>query len=219
MAAEWYYVTNQQQAGPVELQGLREMLASGAVSGTDMVFGPGLAEWTRAGQVPALFAARAVTPVGTANPLNAVAGGQTLSYRGAEVGGAELSHTAKDMLRQTKPWARFVAVMMFIGAAFMLVGGGIAMIGGAMMGSGVRGAMPAGLGLVYLAMGALYLAPAVFLNRYASGIQSLMQTNRMSDLERALGAQKSFWKFMGIMMIIVLAGYAVGIGIFVTSRM
>ena len=46
MAADWYFVANQQQIGPVAMQVLQQMLAAGPLSAANMVYGPGLREWT-----------------------------------------------------------------------------------------------------------------------------------------------------------------------------
>ena len=46
-----------------------------------------------------------------------------------------------------------------------------------------------------------------------------MLSNRMNDLEEALGAQKSFWKFVGIMVLVMIGLYVVGIAIMVIMKM
>lgn len=217
MAAEWYYLSNQKQVGPVELSAIQSLVRNGLLSSSSLVFGPGLTEWTQAGQVHGIFGAGPAA-ASSAAPAAMQADPRTptmLGYRGVETAGTGLTQLAMDMLRQTKPWVRFIGVMMFIGAGFMLLGGLFAMIAGAAMGSRMGTAIPAAAGLVYVAMGAIYLIPALFLNRYASRIADLLRTNRMGDLEQALGAQKSFWKFMGILMLIGLCLYAVGIAIFI----
>ena len=214
MAAEWHYVVNRQQAGPVELYQIEQMLRGGSLSGNDIVFGPGLAEWTPAARVPALAHVFGGAPMGQmGSPLDALGNANMLNYRGMDTGGSGLSPRATDLLRQTKPWARFIAIIMFIGAGFMLIGGLGFMV--AMSNVSSRNGPPAALGLVYLAMGALYITPALFLNRFASGIANLLMRNRMSDLEETLSAQKSFWKFMGIMTLVVLCLYAIGIVVFI----
>ena len=72
-------------------------------------------------------------------------------------------------------------------------------------------AFPAVFGLVYVAFGLLYVLPALFLNRYSSHIADLLRTNRMTDLELALAAQKSFWKFVGVFILVILCLYVLGI--------
>ena len=53
--------------------------------------------------------------------------------------------------------------------------------------------------------------PAIYLKRYASRITDLINLNRADMLEAALEAQKSFWKFVGIVAAITIALYIVGI--------
>ena len=205
MAMDWYYAANQQQAGPVEFATLQQMLQSGSLSGTDMVFGPGMSAWTPAGQVPALSGGGGGGP-------------SMLGYRGAEMGNSGLSQHAMEMLRQTKPWTRFVSIMMFIGAGFMILGGVGMMAVGATMGFGRRSPVPAALGFVYLALGLLYFIPAMFLTRFSNSVGNLMRTNRTSDLELALQGQKSFWKFTGIMVIVMIIGYIVFFAVLIANK-
>jgi len=114
-------------------------------------------------------------------------------------------NSAADMLRKTKPWVRFMSVMMFIGSAFMALGGAIMMAAGAARAPGMPGAV---FGLVYILMAILYIIPAVFLWRYADRIGSFMLRRTPAELTHALEAQKSFWKFVGILTLIVLCIYA-----------
>jgi hypothetical protein len=201
--ADWYYTANGQQAGPVDVQTLRQMIGSGALSPAELVYGPGLTQWTPAGQVPALSAGSAQG--GTYQGPAAAA--PMMGYRGVETETTGLSGVAMNALRGTKPWVRFVSIMTFISVGFMVLGGIVMLFAGAMM-SGSRGtAFPAWLGGVYLAMAAIYVIPALLLTRYANAIGSLMRTQRMSDVEQALGAQKSFWKFSGIMIIVFICIY------------
>lgn len=109
------------------------------------------------------------------------------------------------MLRQTKPWVRFMSVIMFIGSGFMALGGAIMMAAGAAGAPGVPGAF---LGILYILMAILYVIPAVFLWRYADRIGSFLLQRTPGALAHALEAQKSFWKFVGILTLIVLCVYA-----------
>jgi hypothetical protein len=51
---EWYFAKNNQQQGPVPLATVADMLRSGQLAATDLVWKPGMANWTPAGQVPEL---------------------------------------------------------------------------------------------------------------------------------------------------------------------
>ncbi len=114
---------------------------------------------------------------------------------------------AAEMLRQTRPWVRLVSIMMFVGAAFMVLAGGFMMLGGAAAGIGTEfgSAVPlAFMGMIYIAMALLYIAPATYLWQYAGRSQEFDQQRSASALTSALQAQKSFWKFCGIWILIYL---------------
>jgi hypothetical protein len=131
------------------------------------------------------------------------------------VGGGEVTDGVIDQLQRTKGWVKFIGVMAFIGAAFMVVGGLVIMAGGAMGGifSGdAGGALGAGfgfgMGLMYIVMAILYIYPGMKLWAYGKRIDQLLQDRATLTLEAALNEQRSFWKFTGIMMIILLSIYA-----------
>ena len=90
----------------------------------------------------------------------------------------------------------------------MLLGGLCGVVASAV---GSRSFVPGIVLLVYIPFGALYIFPAVFLSRYASCITRLLQIRRSEDLEAALAAQKSFWKFIGITIVVVLCIYLAGV--------
>ena len=127
---------------------------------------------------------------------------------------------AAEMLRQTRPWVRLVSIMMFVGAAFMVLAGGFMMLGGAAAGMGTElgpmaGAPVAIMGVIYIAMALLYIVPATYLWQYAGRSQEFDLQRSASALTSALQAQKSFWKFCGICIVIylVLIVAALGFGI------
>lgn len=122
-----------------------------------------------------------------------------------------VSWRAVDMLRQTRPWVRLISILLFLGGAISLLMGalaGIAVLGGAMRGDHVAAV---GAVAVYLVIGIVYIAPAIYLFRYASRIVLLEQFASFSNLEKALSAQKSFWRFVGIASLAVIGLYIVAI--------
>lgn len=110
-----------------------------------------------------------------------------------------------EALRGTKGWVLLIAILMYIGAAFMVLGGFGMMVGGAVAGAATPG-MPQGvftaMGAVYLLMALLYLFPATYLVKYSSAIGRLISDGRASDMEAALQQQRKFWKFMGVLALI-----------------
>lgn len=110
-----------------------------------------------------------------------------------------------DILAQTQPWVRFMSVLTFIGSGLYLVASVIGLIRLASRPDTVRsGGVEMGVTLLYVVMGLLFLLPAGFLWRYASNIHAFRVTLRIPDLENALEAQKSYWKFIGTLMLVVL---------------
>ena len=113
-----------------------------------------------------------------------------------------------EVLRKTRPWVLFLGIFGYFIAALIILGGVAFSVFGVAGGQG-GGAFAIGAGLAYCLMGLLYLAPAMFLVRYAKGIKRLSTEPRVDVLNETLTAQKSFWKFVGIMVGLIFAMYAV----------
>jgi hypothetical protein len=130
------------------------------------------------------------------------------------VGGSESGHvvtpTVLSTLRQTQPWVRFLSVVGFVASALMVFGGVGLFIFAASMHQGANPGLFV-VSLVYIPIGLLYFIPSLFLFRYASRINALWTNGTVRHLEDALQAQKSFWKFVGILVLIVIALYFMGI--------
>ena len=60
-------------------------------------------------------------------------------------------------------------------------------------------------------LGAINFVPGALLWRYAGAIERFSLTQESEDMERALGAQDSYWKFAGVLGLIGLALGAVGL--------
>jgi len=127
--------------------------------------------------------------------------------------------------------------MTFIGAGLMLIGAaGMAMIGviGGVAGTRMptspannpfSGVMGFAIAAIYVVMAIVYLFPGVKLWKYANAITALIETGRSEDLVAALNQQRSFWKYVGILLIcimviyfIAVVGIAVAAGIAAASR-
>jgi hypothetical protein len=120
-------------------------------------------------------------------------------------GRAEVAPGVIALLLATRPWVRFLSIIGFIVAALIV----LAALAIGAMGAGGGGAPMIGAGVVYIAMAALYGVGAMILGRYASRITDLEYARSNVALEEALAAQKSFWKFTGILMVAVISIYAV----------
>jgi hypothetical protein len=99
---------------------------------------------------------------------------------------------------KTRPWVRLMAVLAFISVGFMALAG---LFGGI---AGVATGEPTVMILliVYPLCALLYLFPAIYLWRYANRINDFVRDRSTASLEPALDAQRSFWKFAGIVVIL-----------------
>lgn len=216
--SEWYFIKNGQQQGPVGSDQLKQLAATGTLGREDLVWKNGMQDWIKAATVNGLFTVAPLAAPVMAPPMAAApppqyaavpAPGAIGYYSPTGRGDVTLNSMGMDMLRQTKPWVRFISVLMFIGAGFIVVAGLIALVG---LGSfGVRGSSSYFMGMAtgYVLLGVLYLIPAIFLSRYASNIGRLVVAPNEQNLNSALQAQKSFWKFIGVLMLIILIIYGV----------
>ena len=73
------------------------------------------------------------------------------------------------------------------------------------------------IGVFYLVFGVIYIIPTLQLHRYANAIARLGQGGGTPAIEAALMHQRSFWRTVGILMLVVLVIWvlAVAIGIVV----
>ncbi|HVT79768.1 MAG TPA: DUF5362 family protein [Phycisphaerae bacterium] len=129
----------------------------------------------------------------------------TLGYMGPSTGSAVMTHRAIELLRQTSLWVRIMAVLTFVGAGFMLLGAALLVVVG-MAGAG-RNEPPGLLGCMYVPFALLYIMPGIFLWRYASSAKAFSISRDEQNLEQAIQAQKSFWKFVAITALVVIGIY------------
>jgi preprotein translocase subunit SecG len=150
------------------------------------------------------------------NPANPYSSPAANLYGAASGGGSDaVSPGAIAQLAGTKPWVRFISVMLWIAIGFMILGAiGI----GSMMAFGLaqkNTASPFGgmemivIAVMYGVLAFMYIYPAVKLWSFANRIGSLGATRSVADLEAALTEQRRFWKFLGIMTIIMICLYFV----------
>ena len=122
-----------------------------------------------------------------------------------------------DSLRKTRPWTLFLAILGFVFTGLGMLFGLFMILAG-----GFAGDLPHqpgtpqffgtafgfGFGILYLIMSVfLYLLPCIILFRYGSAIGRIAGNDSQTAMEEALLRQKTFWKYIGILMIIVLALY------------
>jgi hypothetical protein len=140
------------------------------------------------------------------NPYRSPSESGDSPFVGNEVGQV-VTPTVLAMLSQTQPWVRFLSVLGFIVSGLMVL---IGLFGFATIGRGMGFVF-----LMYIPLALLYFIPSLFLFRYASRIADLRMTPGVTQLEDALAVQKSFWKFVGIVALIVISLYLMALAAFI----
>ncbi len=134
--------------------------------------------------------------------------------------GIQLDSLAKTYLKETAKWAKFLAILGMVMMGFIILIGITMMVS---MGSlsalspelgMMSGMMGIGLGLVYIVMALIYVYPIWKLYEFANLTKKALMSEDSDLLTQAFGAQKSMFKFWGILMVILLGIYAL---VFVVS--
>lgn len=124
-----------------------------------------------------------------------------------------LTTGAKMFLKESAGWTKFISIVgfVFLGllVIFALFAGSI--LGAAMEASGMAMMGGAFLTVLYLAMAVLYFFPIYYLFQFSSKMKAALQTQSSELLEQAFSNLKSHYKFMGILLIIVLGLYAIAL--------
>lgn len=120
-------------------------------------------------------------------------------------------------LAETKPWVRFVSVLGFVmcvsSVAFFLLG---------VLSGGMQATLVSGFSLLFALF--FYLIPSILLWNYGSRIGEYTRGKSSGSFSEALAAQKSFWRYLGIVVVTVIALYfviitvVIGVSMFSTMR-
>jgi hypothetical protein len=114
-------------------------------------------------------------------------------------------YEATQSLAQTKPWVRFLSVLGFFAMGVMT----FAVIVASLAAGGPFGAGPVQLIVMIPMLVLFYGIPSILLWNYASRINEFLRARTAPTFSAALAAQKSFWKYLGILVLVVFIFYAV----------
>jgi hypothetical protein len=126
---DWYYSHGTERQGPVTLDALRAMRASGQLADEDLVWRAGMSDWSPAHGVAELGSPAGV-PAGPAAPIPQHAAAPVgLQYSMPQMGAITFTPRAMEMLRATRPWVRLFSILIFLGTALMLLFAVVMIIG------------------------------------------------------------------------------------------
>ena len=127
------------------------------------------------------------------------------------------SHLMVQHCESTRKWVSFLAILVTalyaIVIVVLLVMLGVGSFAAESLpgfgGLGAAGSV--GIFMVYLVGIGLYAPALVHLYRYAAHMKRFVADRSLVHLENALGSQKSFWKYLGILCIVGLGFAALGL--------
>lgn len=123
-----------------------------------------------------------------------------------------LNDYMKGYILEIAKWAKFLAIIGFIGIGFMFLAAIVMMVAGAALSnfSNDYSNNPLGagmLGVIYIIMATLYFFPVFYLFKSAVGLKKGILNNDELTLTDGFQNLKSHYKFIGIMMIVVISLY------------
>jgi type III secretory pathway component EscS len=128
----------------------------------------------------------------------------------------KVTDEGKAYLRETAKWAKFLAIVGLVFSILIMIIGVFAgtFISNIMAATNPQaaslygGGMGVMIGVVYVALGAIYIIPCYYLLKFANQAKAALNSDDSNLLAEALGNHKSVYKFMGVLMIILLSLYA-----------
>lgn len=121
-----------------------------------------------------------------------------------------IDETGKAHFLEMAKWTKFLAIMGFIMMGIMIVAGlFMGSIFASIPGYNAIGAVGGiGFALIYSLFAAIYFYPVYALYKFSTLIKPAIAHNDTAMFNEAIAYKKNMYKYMGILMIIVLAMYA-----------
>lgn len=113
-------------------------------------------------------------------------------------------------LIETAKWGKFLAIVGFVGVGFLVLLAIFMMIGFSVFSKLPQTRFPMWpLGFLYIVLAVVYFYPVNYLYQYAVQIRKGLEYNNMPTIISGFRNLKSLFKFMGILMIVLLSLYGV----------
>jgi hypothetical protein len=123
-----------------------------------------------------------------------------------------LNSEIKGYLLETAKWGKFLAIMGYIGMAFLILVGLVMAIGlsafSGMAGTGVPLAI---MGVLYIVIAVIYYFPVSYLFKFSTKMKNGLTSNEQQTVTEGFENMKSLYKFLGILTIVVLSIYVLAI--------
>ena len=108
------------------------------------------------------------------------------------------------ILRRTLPWVRLLSFVGFISVGCFGLLGAVSWVGLSSVGR-----VPIEALVVYPVLMVLSFVPSFYLHKCARRISTFVAQGHTAQLEAVLEAQRSFWKFLGALVLVIAGAMAV----------
>lgn len=123
-----------------------------------------------------------------------------------------LTEESKSFLKEAGKWTYFISIVGFIGIGFMVIASLlIGFVGSLTPIFGQIGIAPSMITIIYLTMAGIYFLPVYYLFNFGNNIKKGFAENDSNRLEIAFKNLKSHYKFIGIIMLVIIGIYVLGI--------
>ena len=128
----------------------------------------------------------------------------------------ELHEEAKQYVRTTGRWYKFFGILGIVGCALMVLCSFMMLLSGAVIGSVIEEASMYGemsvpalpmwlMAIIYLISAGLMIPVIIYMFRGAKASQTAVEHDSSEEMVKFLAATKSYWKYCGILTIVMVA--------------
>lgn len=122
------------------------------------------------------------------------------------------TETAKRFLSEAGKWGKFISIVGFVAVGILAIFGLFAGVFFSNLPGYEELPFPSAFfSVVYIGIAALYFFPILYLYRFSAKIRHALNLNDQAILEYALQNLKSHYKFIAILMIVMLGIYALAL--------
>jgi hypothetical protein len=131
-----------------------------------------------------------------------------------------INNEIKVHLIESSKWAKFLAIVGFVGLGFLILVALFMLFGFSKISKfGSPGFNPGLIGLIYLPIAVLYFFPIYYLLQFSQFMKKGLEAENISSTTLGFRYLKSFFRFMGIFVIVVLSIYALALVVMIPVTM
>lgn len=136
-----------------------------------------------------------------------------------EIRKVEIGQETLNNLNKTRKWTMFLAVIGFIFLGLMLIFGIIAgtFLSAFKAGNSVHGIPESLVLLIFIALAVVYFFPVLYLFRFSKHTANAVQTLSKEELDKAFKNLRSYFVYIGVLIIIGLSFYVIALIVAGTS--